>query len=213
MRLPAGVREIRGRAAAALFDLAGEAARGRFGAIRSGERLPACGARARPRPQGSAAAAGICASRRGLGHAVRGPPAQERTTSTTRRSAGCPPTGCRILTAASFLPRSARARERLDGCRSPRPIGCRADWNPPWKFATEHFEIQTNVPLAEAITFGRRLEAFHDLFMTLLADILGENLPLIRRFKDPKLDGRRPARDEAAPGLLLRVQGRVRRSP
>ncbi len=63
----------------------------------------------------------------------------------------------------------------------------RALWNPPWKFATEHFEIQTSVTLAEAITFGRRLEAFHDLFMTMLADVLGENLPLIRRFKDPKL--------------------------
>ena len=45
------------------------------------------------------------------------------------------------------------------------------------EFATEHFEIQTNVTLAEAITFGRRLEAFHDLFMTLFADILGENFP------------------------------------
>jgi hypothetical protein len=65
----------------------------------------------------------------------------------------------------------------------------RADWKPPWTITTEHFEIQTNVTLAEAITFGRRLEAFHDLFMTLLADILGENVPLVRRFKDPKLVG------------------------
>jgi len=65
----------------------------------------------------------------------------------------------------------------------------RADWQPPWKFATEHFEIQTNVPLSEAISFGRRLEAFHDLFMALLADILGENLPLIHRFKNPALTG------------------------
>ena len=65
----------------------------------------------------------------------------------------------------------------------------RADWNPPWRFATEHFEIQTNVPLSEAISFGRRLEAFHDLFITLLADILGENLPLIQRFKNPALTG------------------------
>jgi hypothetical protein len=65
----------------------------------------------------------------------------------------------------------------------------RADWNPPWKIYTEHFEIQTNVTLAEAIDFGRRLEAFHDLFMTLLVDILGENVPLLRRFKDPKLTG------------------------
>ncbi len=63
----------------------------------------------------------------------------------------------------------------------------RADWSPPWRFSTEHFEIQTNVPLAEAITFGRRLEAFHDLFMTLFADILGENLPIIRLLKNPAL--------------------------
>jgi len=65
----------------------------------------------------------------------------------------------------------------------------RADWNHRWHFATEHFEIQTNVTLSEAIRFGRRLEAFHDLFMTLLADILGENLPLIQRFKNPALTG------------------------
>ncbi len=64
----------------------------------------------------------------------------------------------------------------------------RTDWSSRWKFATEHFEIQTNVPLAEAITFGRRLEAFHDLFMTLFADVLGENLPMIRLFKNPKLE-------------------------
>ena len=65
----------------------------------------------------------------------------------------------------------------------------RADWDPPWRFATEHFEIQTNVTLSEAISFGRRLEAFHDLFMTLLADILGENLPIIQRFRSPTLTG------------------------
>ena len=67
--------------------------------------------------------------------------------------------------------------------------GLRANWLPPWYINTEHFEIQTNVTMAEAITFGRRLEAFHDLFMALLADILGENLPLVRRFKDPHLTG------------------------
>ena len=67
--------------------------------------------------------------------------------------------------------------------------GLRANWSPPWCINTEHFEIQTNVTLAEAISFGRRLEAFHDLFMALLADILGENLPLVRRFKDPAMTG------------------------
>ena len=64
-----------------------------------------------------------------------------------------------------------------------------AQWNPPWFIYTEHFTVQTNVTLAEAISFGRRLEAFHDLFSALLADILGENLPLVRRLKDPSMTG------------------------
>ena len=64
---------------------------------------------------------------------------------------------------------------------------------PSLAISTEHFEIQTNVPLAEAISFGRRLEAFHDLFMTLLADILGENLPLDPALQGPDTDRRRPA--------------------
>jgi hypothetical protein len=65
----------------------------------------------------------------------------------------------------------------------------RADWNPPWRIFTEHFEVQTNVPLADAIGFGRRLEAFHDLFMSLLADILGDNIPMVRRLHEPTLVG------------------------
>jgi len=65
----------------------------------------------------------------------------------------------------------------------------RAGWDPPWQITTEHFKLLTSVPLAEAIRFGRRLEAFHDLFTTLLADILGENLPLARRFRDPAMTG------------------------
>jgi Protein of unknown function (DUF1570) len=64
----------------------------------------------------------------------------------------------------------------------------RAGWSPPWKITTEHFEIQADVPLAEAITFARRLEGFHDLFMTLLADILGEDLPIVRLFKNTSID-------------------------
>ena len=65
----------------------------------------------------------------------------------------------------------------------------RAEWNPPWQISTEHFEIHTNVTLAETIRFGRQLESFHDLFMTLMADILVEKLPLVRRFKDPSMTG------------------------
>jgi hypothetical protein len=65
----------------------------------------------------------------------------------------------------------------------------RADWAPPWRIVTEHFEVQTNVPLAEAIGFGRRLEAFHDLFLSLMADILGDTIPMVRRFHEPALVG------------------------
>jgi hypothetical protein len=65
----------------------------------------------------------------------------------------------------------------------------RAEWKPPWQIPTEHFLIQSNVPLAAVINFGRRLEAFHDLFMALMADVQGENSPLARRFRDPHLTG------------------------
>ena len=114
--------------------------------------------------------------------------AQGRARDTIRFSAGCRRTGCRTSIAASCLRRATRPeKDSLAPRRRGRRL--RADWNPPWKITTEHFEIQTNVTLAEAISFGRRLEAFHDLFMALLADILGENLPLVRRFKDPSLTG------------------------
>jgi Protein of unknown function (DUF1570) len=65
----------------------------------------------------------------------------------------------------------------------------RAGWKPPWQIPTEHFQIQSNVPLAEVISFGRRLEAFHQLFMALMADVQGDNSPLARRFRDPRLTG------------------------
>ncbi len=42
-------------------------------------------------------------------------------------------------------------RKNLAGCRSLRPTGCTPIGTSRWRFATEHFEIQTNVPLAEAI--------------------------------------------------------------
>lgn len=61
----------------------------------------------------------------------------------------------------------------------------RSGWNPPWQIFTEHFEVQTDVPLAEAISFGRRLEAFYDLFTCVMADVLGDNTPLARRLKSP----------------------------
>ena len=77
-------------------------------------------------------------------------------------------------------------------CRRGRPAPSRLD--PPWQIFTEHFEIQTNMPLAEATVLGRRLEAFHDLFISLLADVLGNKLPLAQRFQDPKLTGEPPVK-------------------
>ena len=58
----------------------------------------------------------------------------------------------------------------------------------PWQISTEHFDIATNVPLAEAISLGRRLEHVRDAFMTLFADVLGpEFLTIDNRFHDPEL--------------------------
>lgn len=61
----------------------------------------------------------------------------------------------------------------------------------PWQITTAHFKIYTNVPFSEAITFGRRLEDIHDLFFSLMADVIGrERLPLARRFANPKREPR-----------------------
>jgi hypothetical protein len=57
----------------------------------------------------------------------------------------------------------------------------------PWRIGTEHFAITTNVPLDEAIRFGRRLEAVHEAFLVLLADAIEPaQLPLAQRFRDPR---------------------------
>lgn len=68
-------------------------------------------------------------------------------------------------------------------------------WESCWRIPTEHFQIQANVPLSEAIAFARQLEAFHQLFFALVPDlIIDENrLPLAQRIKDKKLTGERPA--------------------
>ena len=44
----------------------------------------------------------------------------------------------------------------------------RRDWRNGWEINTEHFFIKTNVPFSEAITFGRQVEAFHDLFLATM---------------------------------------------
>jgi|GEM_PF-883843 len=59
-------------------------------------------------------------------------------------------------------------------------------WDSRWKILTEHFEIHTNVPLSEAIAFGRQLETFYGLFFSLFADVLRPDHPssLASRFKN-----------------------------
>ncbi len=63
----------------------------------------------------------------------------------------------------------------------------RADFEHGWKITTEHFAIQTDVPLSEAIAFGRRLEALRDAFFFLFADVIGPDLPLAKRFRNSSL--------------------------
>jgi hypothetical protein len=82
---------------------------------------------------------------------------------------------------------SARVQEKVRWLPAVEADRLRANWNNPWKIATEHFKIQADVPLSEAIGFARRLEAFYDLFFALLADVVGESLPLARRFRSPSL--------------------------
>lgn len=66
--------------------------------------------------------------------------------------------------------------------------GLRRSFDQGWRITTYHFRIQTNVPLDEAIVFGRRLEELYELFFSMEADLIGrERLPLARRFENPRL--------------------------
>lgn len=82
---------------------------------------------------------------------------------------------------------SVRGQRKVRWLAADEADRLRSDWKHPWKIATEHFEVQTDVPLAEAIEFTRRLEAFYDLFFAIMADVVGESLPLARRFRSPSL--------------------------
>jgi Protein of unknown function (DUF1570) len=82
---------------------------------------------------------------------------------------------------------SVRVQDKVRWLPALQADQLRANWNNPWKITTEHFKIQADVPLSEAIGFARRLEAFYDLFFALMADVVGQNLPLARRFRSPSL--------------------------
>jgi hypothetical protein len=84
-----------------------------------------------------------------------------------------PGPGTRGVTRVRWLP--AAEADELHGA-----------WASRWQIFTEHFRIETDVAFAEAIAFGRQLEAFHQLFFALLADVLATDnrLPLAQRFRD-----------------------------
>ena len=63
----------------------------------------------------------------------------------------------------------------------------RKEFDQGWRISTEHFKIQTNVPLDEAIVFGQHLEALHEVFQSLFADVIGESVPLAQRFRQKSL--------------------------
>jgi hypothetical protein len=84
---------------------------------------------------------------------------------------------------------ASRAQKQVRWLSAREADTLRSSWQNPWQIATEHFEIQADVPLGEAVEFARRLEAFYDLFFTLMADVVGENLPLARRLRSAALSG------------------------
>jgi hypothetical protein len=58
-----------------------------------------------------------------------------------------------------------------------------ADWSNAWEVVTEHFRIRSNVEFAEAVAFGHKLEAFHQFFFSQMADLIGPDLPLAKRWR------------------------------
>lgn len=65
----------------------------------------------------------------------------------------------------------------------------RRDFEHGWRIFTEHFAIQTNVSLADAIAFGRHLETLHEVFEGLFADVLADRSPLAQRFRNRTMTG------------------------
>lgn len=70
----------------------------------------------------------------------------------------------------------------------------RREWDKGWTIDTEHFAVKTNVPLSQAIAFGRDLEILHELFESLFADVIGDELALAQRFRSKTMVGEKPAK-------------------
>lgn len=58
-----------------------------------------------------------------------------------------------------------------------------AEWTDAWEFVTEHFRVKTNVAFDEGVAFGRKLEAFYQFFFSQMADMIGPELPLAKRWR------------------------------
>lgn len=58
-----------------------------------------------------------------------------------------------------------------------------SDWANAWEIVTEHFRIRSDVTFEEAVAFGRKLESFHQFFFSTMADLIGPELPLAKRWR------------------------------
>lgn len=62
-----------------------------------------------------------------------------------------------------------------------------SDWSNAWEVVTEHFRVRSDTPFDEAVAFGRKLEAFHQFFFSWMADLIGPELPLAKRWRSKLL--------------------------
>lgn len=58
-----------------------------------------------------------------------------------------------------------------------------ASWENAWEVVTEHFRVKSNVDFDQAVAFGRKLEAFYQFFFSQMADLIGPELPLAKRWR------------------------------
>lgn len=69
----------------------------------------------------------------------------------------------------------------------------RAAFNPPWEIASEHFLLRSNLPLERLVPLSRLLEDYYELFLEVMADVIGPKSPPVQRLLNPELPPR-PAR-------------------
>ncbi|RLT13109.1 MAG: DUF1570 domain-containing protein [Planctomycetota bacterium] len=58
-----------------------------------------------------------------------------------------------------------------------------SSWENAWEIVTEHFRIRSNLDFDQAVAFGRKLESFYQFFFSQMADLIGPELPLARRWR------------------------------